>query len=488
MRIDNPEIQISGSIYNGFRRNITKIETHGYAGGLLVADGKVFTFNGIEGNTNYTRGVYPGSGTEGSGLHNMRELVFPGETGTLVDAGMPSAQGYALFDNGNLWMWGWNGEGQLGIGNTTTQWLPVLSATNVVKFYTHPSRGAREAAYAHYFHLKTDGKVYGTGYNGFGQLGIAGNTTNRNTWTEITSFGTNPRNVWPLGSYTGATFVERSDGSIWVCGYNGFGQLGLGNTTATISTLTNTGTRWNNGDTSMIIQEIGFGGGYLGSGTFENTSIAMFLDNGTTSRIVTCGDNEWGQLGDNTTTDRSTPVIPTGVNFRVRKMVWAGAAPGSCWLLQPDGTLWNWGYNLNGQLDRGNTTEKILLPAQVETGIIDLHLHNHSWAGFAYQTASPIVQKADGYYRCGYNGHGQIGDGTTTQRTTLVKMRFPEGIVFKMFGAMGAQNNEMQTFYGVDTENRLWAWGQNNAYGIVSVGTGGVMAQPVQITPPVLIR
>jgi alpha-tubulin suppressor-like RCC1 family protein len=238
----------------------------------------------------------------------------------------------------------------------------------------------------------------------------------------------------------------------------------------------------------MRIQEIGFGGGYLGSGTFENTSIAMFLDNGTTSRIVTCGDNEWGQLGDTTTTDKSTPVIPTGVNFRVAKMVWAGAAPGSCWILGTNGALWNWGYNAYGQLDRGNTTQNILLPAQVETGIIDLHLHNHSWAGFPYINASPIVQKADGYYRCGYNGDGQLGDGTTTNRTTLVKMRFPEGITFKMFGAMGAQTNEQQTFYGVDTENRLWAWGENSAYGITSVGTGGVMAQPVQITPPAMIR
>jgi hypothetical protein len=124
----------------------------------------------------------------------------------------------------------------------------------------------------------------------------------------------------------------------------------------------------------------------------------------------------------------------------------------------------------------------------VETGVIDIILHNHTWSGFNFLSASPIIRKADGYYRCGFNSHGQIGDGTITDRNSLVKMRFPEGIVFKFFGTIGAQTNEQQTFLGVDIENRIWAWGQNSAYGIVSVGTAGVMAQPVQITPPVLIR
>lgn len=487
MRIDNPQIQMSGSLDMGFRRNITKISYQGYQGGLIVADGKVFTFNGHEGNTNYTTGVYTATGNNGGGLLNMRELVFPGESGSLVDAGMPSIQGYALFDNGNLWMWGWNGQGQLGIGNTTTSYFPTRSLQDVVKFYNHPSQTSRDDDNTHYFVLKTDGKVYGTGYNGFGQLGIA-NTTQQNAWVEITAIGTNPRNVWPLGAYTGCTFVEKSDGSIWTCGYGSYGQLGLNNTTQTTSTLTNTGTRWNNGDTSMRIQEIGFGGGYLDTSTAENTNITMFLDNGTTSRVVSAGANNWGTLGDNTFVDKSTPVVPTGFSGRVSKMARIGGSPGSAWLLKTDGTLWNLGgYNGQGQLDRGNTTNQSG-SLQVETGVLDIMLHNHSWAGYNYQCASPIIRKADGYYRCGYNGHGQLADGTTTNRNNLVKMRFPEGIVFKMFGAHGATGNERHSFLGVDTENRIWAWGDNAQWGIVAFSGTGVMAQPVQITPPALIR
>jgi alpha-tubulin suppressor-like RCC1 family protein len=476
-------------INNTSLSTITKISTHGYNGGLLIADGKVLTFNGIEGNVNYTRGVYTGTGNEASGLLNTREIVFPGETGTLIDSGIHGSQAYALFNSGNLWMWGYNGRGALGVGNTTdVYYLPVLSTTNVSKFYSHPSQDARNDAYTHFMILKTDGKVYATGYNGFGQLGL-GNTTDRSSWTEVTGAGTNPRNVWVLGNYTSSTVIEKSDGSIWICGYNAFGQLGLGNTTQIISTLTNTGTGWNGGDTSMRIQQIGFGGGYTdGSGTAENVSIAMFMDNGTTSRIATCGNNTWGQLGDTTTTQRTIPIVPTGINFRVSKMVWAGGSAGSCWILKTDGTLWNWGYGLNGQLDRGNTTQNNPTPQQVETAVLDVLIHNHSWVGFAFQTASPIIRKADGYYRCGYNGHGQVGDGTTTSRSNLVKIRLPQGLVFNYFGAMGSQSNEQQTFIGVDSTNHLWAWGQNTAYAIVSVGSGTIMPQPVKITPTALIK
>jgi hypothetical protein len=267
---------------------------------LLIADGKVFTFNGTEGNTNYVRGVYESTGNDGPGLLNTREVPFPGESGSLVDAGVQSTQGYALFDNGNLWMWGWNGQGQLGVGDTTNRFIPVRTTTNVVKFYTHPSQDSRDDDNSHYFVLKTDGKVYGTGYNGFGQLGL-GNTTQQNSWVEITAIGTNPMGVWPLGAYTGATIVQKSDGNIFVCGYNGYGQLGLGNNTATISSLSSSANNWHGGDTTMRIQEIGFGGGYYdGANTIENISIAMFLDNGTTSRILP-------SIKQHTDTSRSNP-------------------------------------------------------------------------------------------------------------------------------------------------------------------------------------
>jgi alpha-tubulin suppressor-like RCC1 family protein len=465
--------------------NISKIALRGWGTGFLVADNKIYTFNGTEGNGNYTRAVDNSTGGGLYGLELMREVIIPNERGTLVDAGSQSTQAYALFDNGNLYMWGWNGQGQLGVGNTTNQFYPVLSTTGVTQVYTHTSQDGRDDDNSCWFIKKTDGKVYGTGYNGFGQLGI-GNTTQQNSWVEITAIGTNPVGVWPLGAYTGALVVQKSDNSIWVAGYNGFGQLGLGNTTSTISTLTNTGTAWNGGDTTMVIQEIGFGSGYFDGNTIENTCITMFLDNGTTSRITSSGNNNWGNLGNGGTTQSSSPVLPNIGVGRVRKMVWCGGVAGSCWVLKTDGTLWNWGYGSQGQLDRGNTTQNNPTPQQVETGVLDILIHNHAWLSWNFEVPSPIIRKADGYYRCGYNGYGGVGDGTTTNRTSIVKMRFPEGIELKTIGAISTVNNAT-TYYAADTRNKLWSWGYNGRYAVYGSSNSEVNT-PVQVLPSVLIK
>jgi alpha-tubulin suppressor-like RCC1 family protein len=398
---------------------------------------------------------------------------------------MQSLQGYALFNNGNLWMWGYNEQGQLGVGDTTNRFLPVLSTTNVSRVYAHPAQDSGEAAFGRWYILKTDGKVYGTGYNGFGQLGV-GDTNNRNTWTEITGAGTNPKSVWCLGSYLGTTFVQRADNTIWVCGFNGSGQLGNGNTNQQNS-FVNVTSAWNGGDNTMVIQEMGYGGRYGDGNNNDSANVNMFLDNGTTSRIASAGSNQWGSLGDTTQINRSTPVTPTGFSGRVQKMVRIGGAPGSCWLLRTDGSLWNWGYNAQGQLDRGDTVEVKSTPAQVETGVLDISLHNHTWYGWSYQVGSPIIRKADGYYRCGFNTYGALGDGTTTNRSNIVKMRFPQGVVFKLFGAINAQINERATFYAIDTENKIWSWADNTALAIQNYEQT-LMPQPVQITPSALLK
>lgn len=80
-------------------------------------------------------------------------------------------------------------------------------------------------------------------------------------------------------------FLE-SDGTVWACGYNGDGRLGVGTTT----TYRTTPVQVMSGAQAVSAGE----------------SHSMFLkDDGT---AWACGDNSSGQLGDGTTTDRSTPV------------------------------------------------------------------------------------------------------------------------------------------------------------------------------------
>ena len=82
--------------------------------------------------------------------------------------------------------------------------------------------------------------------------------------------------------------------------------------------------------------------------------------------VWTWGDNEYGQLGDGTPTNRSTPVQVQGTT----DVVAIAAGAGHTVALRRDGTVWAWGHNEEGQLGDGTTTER-LTPAQVQ-GTMDV--------------------------------------------------------------------------------------------------------------------
>ena len=75
--------------------------------------------------------------------------------------------------------------------------------------------------------LKNDGTLWGCGKNDHGQLGL-GDNTNRTTFTQIT---TNTDNIKEIYCGFHHTFILENDGTLWNTGYNEFGQLGLGDTT-----------------------------------------------------------------------------------------------------------------------------------------------------------------------------------------------------------------------------------------------------------------
>ncbi|WP_417921843.1 RCC1 domain-containing protein, partial [Clostridioides difficile] len=75
------------------------------------------------------------------------------------------------------------------------------------------------------FGIKIDRSIWTCGYNVYGQLGL-GDTTNRNVFTKV-----NIDNVKKISSYSYNTFILKNDGTIYSCGLNERGALGLGDTT-----------------------------------------------------------------------------------------------------------------------------------------------------------------------------------------------------------------------------------------------------------------
>ena len=118
------------------------------------------------------------------------------------------------------------------------------------------------------------------------------------------------------------------------------------------------------------------------------------------------GNNRYGQLGDGTTTTRTTPVkVMTGV-----KDVSAGWNHTA--ILKTDGSLWMCGINYDGTLGDGTRTKRST-PVRVMTGVASVS------AGFGHTA----ILKTDGsLWMCGSNYYGELGDGTVTNRTSPVRI------------------------------------------------------------------
>jgi alpha-tubulin suppressor-like RCC1 family protein len=237
----------------------------------------------------------------------------------------------------------------------------------------------------------------------------------------------------------------------------------------------------------MRIQQICYGGSYQdGGGTYTYTNITMLLDNGTTSRLVGAGANNWGTLGTGNGTDSRVPVAPltsSGLTGRITKIASAGNAPRTMYALLSTGVLFSWGYNSYGAVGNGNNNNT-LTPFQLTTGVLDIEGEIQGWDYLGYLAPSPFIKKADGYYACGYNGFGNLGDGTTISRNTLFKLRVSKGTVFKFFATYG--DNEGLTRLGITTDNKIWAWGYNSLGAIDPNDRNWQAVQPLQFIPNAL--
>ena len=184
------------------------------------------------------------------------------------------------------------------------------------------------------------------------------------------------------------------DGSVSCWGYNGNGQLGDGTTTERL-TPTQTSSLGTN-RTAVAI-------------TAGNAHTCVILDDGS----VSCwGNNVFGQLGDGTTTERNTPTQTSSLGFGRTAVAIATGQYHTCALLD-DGSVSCWGYNTNGQLGGGTTTER---NTPTQTSSLGTDRTAVVITAGAFHTCAILD---DGSVSCwGNNGDGQLGDGTTTDRST----------------------------------------------------------------------
>ena len=138
-----------------------------------------------------------------------------GLTGITAIAGGGS-QSFALKDDGTVWAWGWNPNGELGNGTTTASTIPiqVSSLTNI----TAISGGA-----FHALAMRNDGTVWAWGSNVFGQLGD-GSNTDSHVPVQLSALSST---IAVAAGYQ-HSLARKNDGTGRSWGNNGAGALGDG--------------------------------------------------------------------------------------------------------------------------------------------------------------------------------------------------------------------------------------------------------------------
>ena len=292
----------------------------------------------------------------------------------------------ALLADGTVRAWGYNSFGEIGDETTTNRWSPVqvVNITNAV---------AIAGGGYHSLALLADGTVKGWGNNGLGQLGDA-SILQRTSPVMVCNVGAaagtcaaNPlSNVVAIAGGSYHSLAVLSDGMVRAWGANNYGQLGdntivARRTPVQVLSITNT---------------VAVAGGV-------DHSLAVLAD----GTVRAWGWNVYGQLGDNTTTTRYNPVAVTGITNAVAVTT---QGPHSLALLA-DGTVKAWGGNNKGQLGDGTTTNRNRWIRTVGIG--------YRAPSAATGIGHSLLLQADGTVNAwGWNIFGQQGDGTTTTRPT----------------------------------------------------------------------
>ena len=371
------------------------------------------------------------------------------------------------------------------------------------------------------------GKVYTWSWNGYGQLGD-GTTNDSNTPICISDFESSPlkgKNIVDIyGSFT--MIARDSDGKLYLWGRNDYGQLGNGTTTNSsmpvcISDIENSPLKGKNivdvySDYYTIIAKDSNGKlyswgyneyGQLGDGTTTNSSmpicisdvegsplkgkniVDVYSDGSTiivkdsSGKLYSWGYNYCGQLGNGTTDNSSMPICISDIESSPLKgkniidVVYVRSSFGYTIIVNDsNGKLYSWGSNNNGQLGNG-TTDDSSMPICI-SDIENSQLNGKRIVKIYEEFEYIIVKDNSGkLYSWGSNGSGKLGDGTTENSSMPVCISDIANSPLKGKNIVDVYNGSIAK----DSDGKLYSWG-NNFYGQLGDGTRKNSSMPICIS------
>lgn len=428
-------------------------------GDLVTSDGTdiVCLPIGLSGQVLGVRDGMPGWMPPQSRQGTVAAALAYNPNGTSVSyGGLP-----VIMTDGSVKMWG--GSSNLCVGDATNGHVinPQPIAFDPLNSPTFPIVQVA-SCYTSNYALDSAGRVYAWGYNGYGQLG-QGDITNRAVATQINWFTQQAIAIAEIivpreGGYaiaSGCVFFRTTDGRVYACGYNAYGQLGSGMTT--------------NSSLPVRCGTIGSIAKVFASAQ-DHTSVFAIDSSG---KLYAWGRNNYGQLGLGDTVDKTAPVLVPNIANAKKVCATAGTQTstfvGDTAVLCTDGSLYVAGWNGQGALGLGDLVTRSAFTKLNITAFIpaDMELFG------GYYDSLWVIDTTGRLWACGYNGYGQLGLGDLVSRTTPTQVGGGQPFDGKVarLKAGGGQNASSQYVFAIlqDATGKLWSAGYN-ASGQLAVG------------------
>lgn len=263
-------------------KNVVQVaagETHSVA---LMADGTVWTWG-----DNSQGQLGDGKGAEGVHTHDTKTPIKVPTLSHIVQIASGNSTTLALRNDGKVFGWGYNGNGQVGdgtgIGKSSP--TPLIMLSNMIQV---------SVGRAHSMGLAADGTLWAWGTNNLGQFGN-GTLTGSSIPIHITKLS----QVVQISAGGTHTLALKADGTVWAFGNNENGQLGDGK-----------GADGTHNHDQTLPEQITSLSNVVALSAGYAHSLALHSD----GTLSAWGLNEEGQLGDNTQTTRSAPVAVSGLS------------------------------------------------------------------------------------------------------------------------------------------------------------------------------